>query len=84
MHRVQELYGFSRERALRAIEESDKARGRYLRELTGRSWTDTLQYDISLCTSTLGLMLAGRVLCETVRTHFRDSQAAVNLPKMGR
>ncbi len=71
-HRVQELYGFSREQALRALEESDRARGRYLRELTGIPWTDSLQYDISLSTSKLGLMLAARVLCEAARARFRN------------
>jgi cytidylate kinase len=72
-HRVEEVYGISRERALRVIEESDRARGRCMRELTGRPWTDALQYDVSLCTSTLGLMLAGRVLGAAARAHFRPS-----------
>ena len=71
VNRVEELYNLSREQALRVIDESDRARGRYLLGLTGRPWTDTVQYDISLCTSSIGLMLAGRVLCDTVRTHFR-------------
>lgn len=69
--RVQELYGFSREHALHAIEESDRCRARCLRELTGRSWTDALQYDLVIGTSALGLMLAGKVLCEAARAHFR-------------
>ena len=71
-HRVEEIYGVPRERALRVIEETDRARRRYVQEVTGRPWTDILlQFDVSLCTSTLGLMLAERVLCETVRSHFR-------------
>jgi CMP/dCMP kinase len=69
--RVQEIYSLSPQQALHTIQESDHARSRYLRDLTGRSWTDTTQYDISLCTSSLGLMLAERVLFELVRTRFR-------------
>ena len=69
--RVQELYGLSRERALHVIDESDRVRERSVHELTGRPWTDTLQYDVSLCTSSLGLELAGRVILELVRHHIR-------------
>jgi CMP/dCMP kinase len=70
VHRIEELFGYSRERALREIEESDRGRERCLRALTSRSWTDTRQYDLAFSTSALGLMLAGRILCEAVRRHF--------------
>jgi len=69
--RVQEIYSLSPQQALHTIQESDYTRSRYLRDLTGRTWTDTTQYDISLCTSSLGLMLAERTLFELVRTRFR-------------
>jgi len=69
--RVQEVYSLPPQQALHTIHESDYARSRYLRDLTGRSWTDTTQYDISLCTSSLGLMLAERILFELVKTRFR-------------
>jgi len=71
VRQVEEYYGVSRERASSVIQDSDRTRARCLLDLTGRQWTDALQYDVSLCTSTLGLMLAGRMLCETVRTRFR-------------
>jgi cytidylate kinase len=71
VRRVQAIYSLSCERALQVIDESDRARGRYLRELTGRMWTDTVQYDVCLDTSSLGLMLAGRILVELVRLRFR-------------
>ncbi len=73
-NRVEELYGISHEQALRVIEESDRARRRYIQQVTGRPWTDILlRFDVTLCTSTLGLMLAERVLCETARIHFRPT-----------
>lgn len=71
VRRVQELFEINRDRALKAIDENDHARGRYLQDITGRNWTDSTQYDLSICTSTLGLMLAARTLVETVRTRFR-------------
>jgi cytidylate kinase len=71
LRRVQDLYSLTANEALRAIQESDMARSRYLRELTGRTWTDMAQYDICLCTSSLGLMLTERILFELVRTRFR-------------
>lgn len=74
IRRVQEIYSLSPEQALQAIEESDQARSRYLRKLTGRNWTDAVQYDVSLHTSSLGLMLAGRILVELARLRFRDSR----------
>jgi cytidylate kinase len=72
VRRVQELYGSTQEQALLAAQESDRARDRCLRELTRRPWTDAQQYDIALCTSTLGLMLSGRLLLEAVRARFRN------------
>jgi cytidylate kinase len=71
LRRVQELYSLTAQDGLRAIHESDVARSRYLRDLTGRTWTDAAQYDICLCTSSLGLMLAERTLLELARTRFR-------------
>ena len=68
---MQHFLSYARERALLAIEENDRARARWLRELTGRPWTDTTQYHVSLCTSALGLMLAARVL-RIAKTHFRS------------
>lgn len=66
--RVQEIYGLSPERALHVIESSDRVRARSVLDLTGRRWTDTLQYDASLRTSTLGLELTSRVLLELVQS----------------
>ena len=72
-HRIEEAYGVSHEKALRIIEETDRARERYIQQVTGRPWTETLpKFDISMCTSALGLMLARRVLYETARTHLRS------------
>jgi cytidylate kinase len=70
VERVQEVYNLPRDEALRVIDESDRARGRYLMALTGRPWTDALGYDVSLCSSALGLTFAGQALCDIARARF--------------
>ena len=70
VQRVREVCGFSGEQALRHIEATDSARARYLLELTGQPWTDALQYDVTLCTSAVGLALAGQTICQLGRARF--------------
>ena len=73
LERIESLFGVSREKAMQLIENSDNARGRYLQELTGRTWTDAEQYHVSLCTSSVGLESASELLLALVRRAFELS-----------
>ena len=68
--RVQKLYNVSGQQALKFIESVDKERARYLHALTGRDWTNALQYQLCLDTSVLGLDKAEEIIVDTVRARF--------------
>lgn len=70
VRRTQEQFGLSSERALKVIEETESARDRYLEQLTGRPRTDALQYDLSLCTSSIGIDTAVTLVCELAAARF--------------
>ncbi len=70
VQRIQEICELSPQRALARIEETERARGRYLEQLTGRPWTDAVQYDLSICTSSIGLDRAASLICALARDRF--------------
>ena len=75
--RVAERSKISEAQAIHLVQESDKARGRFLEEITGRPWTDALQYAVSVCTSVLGEDLAVQAICDLVKARFgSDLRAA--------
>ena len=52
VRRVMEIYGIDdREQARRTVEESDRLRGRYFREMTGRDWSCADNYHLCVDTS---------------------------------
>jgi cytidylate kinase len=52
VRRVMEIYGLDdRERARRMVEESDRLRARYFREMTGRDWACADNYHLCVDTS---------------------------------
>lgn len=53
--RVQKLYDVSGETAEKMIMQSDTERSRYYHKYTGREWTDTRYYNISIDTSKIGV-----------------------------
>lgn len=53
--RVQNLYNVSSAEAEKMIIKSDKERARHYHTHTGKDWTDSRQYDISIDTSKIGL-----------------------------
>ncbi len=53
--RIQELYNVSEGESAKMIVKSDKERAQYYQTLTGKLWTDSRQYNLSIDTSKLGL-----------------------------
>lgn len=53
--RVQQLFNVSEKEALEMIAQSDKDRGNYIETFTGKKWTDTREYDLSIDTGKIGL-----------------------------
>ena len=53
--RIQKLYNVSENAAEKIITQSDAERSRHYHKLTGKEWTDTRQYHISIDTNKIGL-----------------------------
>jgi len=52
--KVMEMYGLSREEALRQIQQVDQVREEFTREITGKERNDATNYDLALNVSALG------------------------------
>jgi CMP/dCMP kinase len=68
--RVKELYKIDDEKARRLIETSDKARGVYLKAVTGKDWYDTRQYHMSIDTCSIGLEAAIEIILTALQSRF--------------
>lgn len=53
--RIEKLYNVSQEASSKMIAKSDRERSRYHYILTGKEWTDTRQYDLSIDTTKIGV-----------------------------
>ncbi|HUR35464.1 MAG TPA: cytidylate kinase-like family protein [Vicinamibacterales bacterium] len=63
-----EEYGFTeRTQAEAVVRESDSARAKFVKALTGRSWCDSTLYDITMDTNVVGVERAVEILVELVR-----------------
>ena len=51
VRRVMEVYGLEEERAREMVEESDRVRARYFKEMTGRDWSCADNYHVCVDTS---------------------------------
>ena len=63
--RVMELYGDTREEALRNIHRSDEARSAYYRNISGQEWGDRKNYDL-LINSSVGLEKTAELILQYV------------------
>jgi CMP/dCMP kinase len=70
LQRLKQLYKLDDEKIKKLIETSDKARGVYLRAMTGRDWVDSRQYDLCIDTSALGLDAAVDTILTVVKSRF--------------
>ncbi|NTV88850.1 MAG: cytidylate kinase-like family protein [Clostridiales bacterium] len=70
--RIRELYKVDEIRAKKMIEDSDKSRLRYHRDITGREWMDARQYHLSLDTGHIGLDMAKDIIVNCVKEHFGE------------
>ncbi|HEY3389441.1 MAG TPA: cytidylate kinase-like family protein [Prolixibacteraceae bacterium] len=52
--RVQELYKVSEKTAMEMITQTDRERGHYIETFTGKKWTDSREYNLSLNTGKIG------------------------------
>jgi len=67
--RIEELYKISNQEAVKMMEQSDGERARYHQLLVDRPWSDATQYDLSICTSKLGIDNAIALICEAIKHH---------------
>lgn len=63
--RVMEIYGDTREEAVKNIRRSDEARGAYYRNISGHEWGDRRQYDL-LVDSSIGLEKTAELILQFV------------------
>lgn len=68
LHAMDE-YGFTdREAAMAVLHDSDRARARFVRHLTGRDWCDATLYDLCLDTAALGVDRAADLIVHLVES----------------
>ena len=65
-HRIVRLYGESEKSPQARLQEKDKRRKVNYQHYTGRTWGDSTNYDISLCSSSLGLEHCVDIIAEIV------------------
>jgi CMP/dCMP kinase len=68
--RIRKLYNLNEEKAKKLIETSDKARGVYLRAMTGQDWIDSRQYNLCIDTSVTGLDNTVEILLAVIKSRF--------------
>lgn len=64
--RVMEVYGDTREEAVRNIRRSDEARGAYYRSISGHDWGDRRQYDL-MVDSSVGVETTAQVILQYLK-----------------
>lgn len=67
IQRVMEVYGDSREAAVKNIRRSDEARAAYYKNISGNTWGDRQNYEL-LVDSSAGLEACADVICEYIRS----------------
>jgi cytidylate kinase len=72
IQRLMNLYKLDEARARKTLEESDKSRSRYHRDVTGREWTDSKQYHIALDTGRLGLDVSKNIIINAINERFGE------------
>lgn len=68
--RLRTLYNLDETGAKKLIETSDKARGVYLRAITGLDWIDSIQYNVCLDTGVLGMDNTIEILLAVIKSRF--------------
>ena len=67
IRRVMEVYGDSREAAVKNIHRSDEARAAYYKNISGNTWGDRQNYEL-LVDSSAGLEACADVICEYIHS----------------
>jgi hypothetical protein len=75
VRRVMELYGVEKERARALVDESDRLRARYFREMTGRDWSCADNYHLCVDTSMSPLAELAERLVLFVERRLRAAQS---------
>lgn len=68
--RIQNIYGISRQDAIKLIDKADAARCHYNKAISGISMVDATQYNLTIDTGTLGLDNAVSLVLQYVRMRF--------------
>ncbi|MDE7432683.1 MAG: cytidylate kinase-like family protein, partial [Lachnospiraceae bacterium] len=66
MNKVMEMYGDSKSEAQNSIERSDEARAAYYKNISGLSWGDTHNYDLSI-DSSIGIPECAEAICGYIK-----------------
>jgi CMP/dCMP kinase len=70
--RIQKLYKLDEEKARKMIETGDKARGIYLKAITGMDWMDCRQYHLCIDTSITNIDRVIEILLAYIQVRFGD------------
>ncbi|NTV90946.1 MAG: cytidylate kinase-like family protein [Clostridiales bacterium] len=68
--RMAEMYKLPENKARKMVEDNDKARARYHKDVTGMEWNDARQYHLAIDTGRLGLESAKNVIISYASEHF--------------
>lgn len=66
MNKVMEMYGDSKSEAQNSIERSDEARAAYYKNISGLSWGDAHNYDLSI-DSSIGISECAEAICGYIK-----------------
>ena len=68
--RLQELYKFSEEEAIKAVLSTDKRRTKYLKAVTGSEWSNARQFHLCLDTGIVGLKESEEIILKILSVRF--------------
>ncbi len=68
--RLQSKFKMTEEKALKAIEDSDKNRSHYVHSVTGADWNDARQYHLCIDTGALDLTKVDNIIIDYLQSRF--------------
>lgn len=69
VRRIEGLYSISEEEAKDMIVQNDKERGNYIRSFTGKEWTNSKLFDLSINTGKIGITKSLEMILDYIKLH---------------
>jgi len=69
VRRIEGLYSISEEEAKDMVAQNDKERGNYIRSFTGKEWTNSKLFDLSINTGKIGITKSLEIILDYINLH---------------